>query len=267
MRNASNGVFGSVGGQWLLAGGISLAIHALVACGWHVATNSSRGEIEQKLEIELSNLDLSFSDREDDSQAANAAAAPTPAAALERTPSENEPKRDIPVPEAVPPADEPPPDPRPADVAEPPPAPETPDPPRGETPPPAPPATPATPAPAAPAHSPVTREMQPMPPLQLEQPAPTQARVDVPPKPKKSSIKPRYPESARKRGAEGSVTLLLEVSEKGKVAKATVVESSGHADLDAAAVSEAKRATFVPARADGKAVPSSARLTLTFKLR
>ncbi|MCQ2389563.1 MAG: energy transducer TonB, partial [Kiritimatiellae bacterium] len=254
----------SVGGQWLLAGGISLAIHALVACGWCCATNSSRVEIEQKLEIELSNLDLSFSDREDDSQAANAAAA------LERTPSENEPKRDVPVPEAVPPADEPPPDPRPADVAETPPAPETPDPPRDETPPPAPPATPATPAPvapAAPAHSPVTREMQPMPPLQMEQPAPTQARVDVPPKLKKSSIKPRYPESARKRGAEGSVTLLLEVSEKGKVVKATVVESSGHADLDAAAVSEARRATFVPARADGKAVPSSARLTLAFKLR
>lgn len=266
MRNASNGVSGSCCGQWLLAGGISLAIHALVACGWHVATNSSRVEIEQKLEIELSNLDLSFSDREDDSQAAAAAAANAPAAALERTPAENEPKRDAPVPEAVPEADEPPPDPRPADLAETPPALETPEPPRDETPPPAPPRAVQADAPNPAAHSPVTRELQSMPPLQLARPAPTQARVDVPPKPK-NSLKPRYPESARKRGAEGSVTLLLDVSEKGKVAKATVVESSGHADLDAAAVSEAKRATFAPARANGKNVPSSARLTLAFKLR
>lgn len=96
--------------------------------------------------------------------------------------------------------------------------------------------------------------------------APRQARVDAPPRPLKA-IRPDYPRGARLRGEQGSVVLELSVDERGAVSGVGVADSSGYPELDAAAERAARSARFNPARADGRPVASTARLTLTFKLK
>jgi TonB family protein len=61
-------------------------------------------------------------------------------------------------------------------------------------------------------------------------------------------VKPRYPESARKAGAQGTTLLKLRVLENGKVGEVQIERSAGHADLDIAAVDAVKRWLFEPAR-------------------
>ena len=61
-------------------------------------------------------------------------------------------------------------------------------------------------------------------------------------------VKPRYPESARKAGAQGTTLLKLRVLESGKVGEVQIERSAGHADLDIAAVDAVKRWLFEPAR-------------------
>ena len=99
-----------------------------------------------------------------------------------------------------------------------------------------------------------------------EKPAPKQARLDAPPKPRKA-IRPDYPKGARQRGEQGDVVLEIHVGADGLVDSVGVVESSGHPELDDAAVRAAKAARFSPARAGREPVASTARLTLTFRLR
>jgi len=61
-------------------------------------------------------------------------------------------------------------------------------------------------------------------------------------------VKPRYPESARKAGAQGTTLLKLRVLENGKVGEVQIERSAGHPDLDNAAVDAVKRWLFEPAR-------------------
>ena len=61
-------------------------------------------------------------------------------------------------------------------------------------------------------------------------------------------VKPRYPESARKAGAQGTTLLKLQVLENGKVGEVQIERSAGHVDLDNAAVDAVKRWLFQPAR-------------------
>jgi periplasmic protein TonB len=61
-------------------------------------------------------------------------------------------------------------------------------------------------------------------------------------------VKPRYPDSARKAGAQGTTLLRLRVLENGKVGEVQIEQSAGHADLDNAAVDAVKRWLFQPAR-------------------
>ena len=95
--------------------------------------------------------------------------------------------------------------------------------------------------------------------------APRQARIDAPPRPLKA-IRPDYPKKARQRGDEGDVTLELAIDEKGRVKSVSVVKSSGHPELDAAAAHAAQRARFTPAKSGQTAVATTARLTIAFKL-
>ena len=97
-------------------------------------------------------------------------------------------------------------------------------------------------------------------------PAPRQARVDAPPRPKRT-IRPDYPKGSRQRGEQGDVVLEIRVSERGVVEAVSVVTSSGFAELDAAAVRAARGARFTPAKSAGDAVASKARITLSFKLK
>jgi protein TonB len=61
-------------------------------------------------------------------------------------------------------------------------------------------------------------------------------------------IKPRYPDSARRQGIEGTVVVKAYVTEQGRVEKAQVEHSAGHPDLDQAAVDAVGRWRFEPAR-------------------
>lgn len=97
-------------------------------------------------------------------------------------------------------------------------------------------------------------------------PAPKQARVDAPPRPRRT-IRPEYPRGARQRGEEGNVVLEIEVGTDGACSSVRVAESSGFAELDGAAVKAAKAARFVPAKSGDRPVASTARLTLTFRLK
>jgi len=96
--------------------------------------------------------------------------------------------------------------------------------------------------------------------------APRQAKVDAPPRPRRT-IRPEYPKGARQRGEQGDVLLEIHVGADGGVDDVKVVRSSGFAELDAAAMKAVRAARFAPARSDGHPVASTARLSLSFRLR
>ncbi len=77
---------------------------------------------------------------------------------------------------------------------------------------------------------------------------------------------PVFPAAARRDQREGDVRLRLWISPAGDVTRAEVVESSGYADLDQAAVDAALRWRFRPATRDGVAVEFVARQTVQFRL-
>lgn len=100
----------------------------------------------------------------------------------------------------------------------------------------------------------------------ISQPAPRQARLDAPPKPKRS-IRPDYPKGARQRGEQGDVVVEIRVNAEGTVDAVKVAASSGFPELDEAAVRAARAAKFSPARSGRDPVASTARLKLQFKLK
>ena len=180
--------------------------------------------------LDLSSVDLSFAEDEDDT----AVVSPTMPAMPEVEPPK--PREEKP-PEAERTEDPLPPDPAAPKLAEPEPEREQMETP--EIPPPSP------PAPAV---------------------APKQAKIDAPPKPNKA-IKPDYPKGARQRGEQGDVVLEIRVNAAGIVDRVDIVVPSGFSELDEAAVRAARAARFTPAKSGGSAVASTARLTLTFKLK
>lgn len=80
-------------------------------------------------------------------------------------------------------------------------------------------------------------------------------------------IEPVYPRSARRRGREGIVTIEAAVEESGQVADVAVVATSGHDDLDSAAIKAVRKAKFVPANDNGQSVAAKLRLTFNFRLK
>ena len=180
--------------------------------------------------LDLSSVDLSFAEDEDET----AAVSPTMPAMPEVEPPK--PREEKP-PEAERAEDPLPPDPAAPKLAEP-----EPDREQMETPniPP-----PAPPAPAV---------------------APKLAKIDAPPKPHKT-IKPDYPKGARQRGEQGEVILEIRVNAAGIVDRVDIVSSCGFSELDEAAVRAARTARFTPAKSGGSPVASTARLKLDFKLK
>jgi protein TonB len=77
---------------------------------------------------------------------------------------------------------------------------------------------------------------------------------------------PHYPESARREGAEGVVTLRFEVLTSGKVGTIQVQRSAGRPDLDRAAVEAVKTWRFDPARRGKEAVAVWVILPVRFEL-
>lgn len=80
-------------------------------------------------------------------------------------------------------------------------------------------------------------------------------------------IEPVYPRSARRRGREGIVTIEAAVEETGQVGDVAVVATSGHNDLDSAAIKAVRKAKFVPANDNGQSVAAKLRLTFNFRLK
>ncbi len=99
-----------------------------------------------------------------------------------------------------------------------------------------------------------------------QQEAPRQAKVDAPPRPRRT-IRPDYPKGSRQRGEQGDVMLEIRVDADGAVGSVEILETSGFAELDQAAVRAVRAARFAPAKSGRKSVASTARLKLTFKLR
>jgi protein TonB len=213
--------------------GVSVALHGVLAAGLAAYVKYVHRPVVVA-SLDLSSVELSFSDEEDETAAA-AQHAPAPPPAEPPSPADRP---------------EPPEKPVPLDDAEPLPPPDDAEPPRPE------PErekmeTPPAPEPAAPAAA---------------QQAPRQARVDAPPRPRRA-IRPDYPKGSRQRGEQGDVVLEIRVGADGLVDGVSVVASSGYPELDDAAVRAAKAARFSPARAGRESVASAARLTLTFRLR
>ncbi|HWO40576.1 MAG TPA: energy transducer TonB [Candidatus Eisenbacteria bacterium] len=80
-------------------------------------------------------------------------------------------------------------------------------------------------------------------------------------------VKPRYPESARRAGAEGVTMLRVRVLENGRVGEVLVEQSAGFRDLDVAAADAVKKWRFEPARRGNEPVSVWVLLPVKFELR
>jgi periplasmic protein TonB len=184
----------------------------------------------------------------------------------------------------------------------PPPLPPTPAPPAAATPPAAaPPATPPIAAPppvvamATPPH-PAARVATPQPPSPAQprtsaRPAPPQPEADATPRvnlggtdslsnvlvqgdqvipaamdAKVHNREPIYPEEAARRGEQGAVILLIQVSPEGLANSVDIARSSGFNLLDRAAREAVATWRFLPAVRDGQPIPSSMSVRVVFEL-
>ena len=77
---------------------------------------------------------------------------------------------------------------------------------------------------------------------------------------------PDYPWSARRRGREGRVVIVLDVDAGGHPIHVSVVESSGDDALDQAALNALARWRLAPALKDGVPVASQVRVPIRFRL-
>lgn len=112
---------------------------------------------------------------------------------------------------------------------------------------PAPVASPARPAPAAPAPSQTFTEAN--------------YRANY-----KSNPKPEYPRLAKSRGWQGKVLLRVQVTADGRSAGVAVQQSSGHKQLDDAAIEAVRNWTFIPAKRGDTPVASTVTVPIQFKL-
>ena len=79
-------------------------------------------------------------------------------------------------------------------------------------------------------------------------------------------VKPPYPESARKAGAQGITLLKLHVLENGKVGEVQIEQSAGHPDLDLAAADAVRQWLFEPARMGKQPIAVWVLLPVKFEL-
>jgi len=78
--------------------------------------------------------------------------------------------------------------------------------------------------------------------------------------------RPRYPKSARRRGIEGRVVLVVRVGSDGTPSSVKVGTSSGHDSLDRAALEAVENWRFQPATRAGVPVPGTVEVPITFRL-
>ena len=89
----------------------------------------------------------------------------------------------------------------------------------------------------------------------------------TPPRPVRT-IEPKYPASARNASIEGLVKIKMLITHEGKVAEASIVESSGHPEMDANALEAVYKWRFSPARNNLKQkIDCYITMPIKFKLR
>jgi TonB family protein len=81
------------------------------------------------------------------------------------------------------------------------------------------------------------------------------------------NLPPLYPKTSERMGEEGKIRLRIEISASGLASKVTIIEPSGYARLDQAAIAAVKRWRFEPARNNGKPVGTSIEVPIRFSLR
>jgi protein TonB len=81
------------------------------------------------------------------------------------------------------------------------------------------------------------------------------------------ALDPVFPLAARLRGEEGDVRLKVELTAAGRVAAVRLLDSSGYAALDRAALRAARRGSFAPALAGGKPVAGELIIRVRFRLK
>ena len=79
-------------------------------------------------------------------------------------------------------------------------------------------------------------------------------------------VKPRYPESARKIGAQGVTLLRVRVLENGRVGEVLIEKSAGFSELDSSAAEAVKKWLFEPARRGKEPVQVWVLLPVKFEL-
>jgi periplasmic protein TonB len=107
----------------------------------------------------------------------------------------------------------------------------------------------------------VTRQEAPPPP-----PPPPAVRTSPRMDPRRPFSRPEYPPTSRRLGEEGTVVLMLLVTEDGHVADAKIDKTSGFPRLDEAAVRESRRWRVISAKEGDKPVAAWGRFAITFRL-
>ncbi len=82
----------------------------------------------------------------------------------------------------------------------------------------------------------------------------------------RSTSRPSYPESARRKGIQGTTNVRLSLDSSGKVTTAAISKSSGNSALDASALKAARRWKFRPATSGGRPVASKIVVPISFRL-
>ena len=80
-------------------------------------------------------------------------------------------------------------------------------------------------------------------------------------------VRPSYPSSARRLGAQGTTMLRVHVLADGRISDVDIEESAGHRDLDQAAADAVRRWRFEPARRGEEAVAMWVRVPVEFRLK
>jgi TonB family protein len=88
----------------------------------------------------------------------------------------------------------------------------------------------------------------------------------VSPPPRGYQVKPRYPEAARKAGAQGVTLLRVRVLENGRVGEVLIEKSAGFQELDFSAAEAVKKWLFEPARRGKEPVQVWVLLPVKFEL-
>lgn len=90
--------------------------------------------------------------------------------------------------------------------------------------------------------------------------------LDAPPTPV-NKLQPTYPSSLLSKGVGGRVVVNCVVDESGKVVSTRIKQSSGHGDLDKAAINAVNKWKFKPGTKAGKKVKSTCNVPFNFEVK